>query len=385
MNDRQNKNLPFYFGPPLKRPFAAVLNSRQSKTPRGAERWVANTVAAVEYLAGNGITILSSLGTHPWNFLVWAVGHVGGNQIVVHPLYREDDPEAVVERIVADFDLESERTGFVLFETDYPINRPKLAWRDRDRAIFEMADMLFPVSVRPGGNFFNDIQRHTNPGTEIVRDFSCDYSPAKRRGIKPLERDGIESEFSAEKWNYITHWTHTFNGPFPGENSAKYYNAVANSGEAYCRTAFDSLQKILSDGQIQASGTHARKKTTFVSFTELPPTEAIKLMRWHRRDMRFTFEPYGVAIDKKIALEIGIRPVIYGQPADIERLPESDRPYFQPNGKKGDWTAEKEWRFIGNLDLSFIPDESMLVIVRKSTEAGRIRRDFNERVAVIEK
>ena len=48
MNDRQNKNLPFYFGPPLERPFAAVLNSRQSKTPRGAERWIENTVAAVE-------------------------------------------------------------------------------------------------------------------------------------------------------------------------------------------------------------------------------------------------------------------------------------------------------------------------------------------------
>ena len=203
--------LPDYYGPPFGRPFAVILNSRQTKTPVGAEAWIKKTLAAVRFFADNAITVLTSTGTHPWNFAVWAVANAGGNQIIVHPVYRDEDTEIIVNNLMLDYKLDAQRAAFMLFHTDIPASKPKAAWRERDKIIFETADILAPVSIRPRGNLAEDIDKARSMGKTVNKVFATPYSPRKREGQKKIKSIEVARKFPPEDWNYITHWTRSFN------------------------------------------------------------------------------------------------------------------------------------------------------------------------------
>jgi len=297
--------------------------------------------------------------------------------IIVHPLYRGENPEKTISNITADFALDQNRTGFLFFDTDAPITRPKLAWQERDAIIVNSADILCPVSARPGGNMSLLIKASGSSGKTINNDFRIEYEKPKSRKIPPLNADAIAARFPAETWDYLTHWTHTFDGPWPGETSADYYYAVANSGENYPRSAFDSLVRILSERKIRCSECKSKSGDSYVSFTDVPPSEAVKLMRWHARKMRYTFEPFGVSLKRDIGREIGIKPVTYGNAKTYESLSAKERPYFHPKGKKGDWEPEREWRFIGDFNLGKLSRDSYIVIVRGRADIAKLS-DFTD-------
>jgi len=64
---------------------AAVLNSRQSKTPVGNDPWVKNTLAAVGDIAEQGLVLLTSLGMLTWELVAWACGMQNCCQVIVSP------------------------------------------------------------------------------------------------------------------------------------------------------------------------------------------------------------------------------------------------------------------------------------------------------------
>jgi len=364
--------LPNYYGPPLGRPFVLVLNSRQTKTPQGSEDWVKATIDAARYLAIRGETALTSIGTHPWNLTLWAISEAGGNQIIIHPFYENDDPEIIVDNLTLDYNLDPGKTGFVLYPTKASPGKPKETWRERDAIIIKMADEIMPISIRPGGNLASDIQSAKSAGKRISEDFHCHYSPKRRDRFVALDSDEIAFNFHSKKWDYVTHWTRTFNGPWPDETSADYYRAVAGSGDLYARSALHSLSRIISDNRIFAGDVFNRPGDRFASFTGLPPGKAVGLMKWHRRKVRYTFEPYGIAIRREAAEAYSIRKVIYGNPEIYNRLHESDKPYFQPIGGKGYWQGEDEWRYIGDINLTEFDPCDLLVIVRSKKDATEL-------------
>jgi len=384
MIDSIKSIVPHYFGPPFERPFAAILNSRQSKTPCGSEPWIQNTIKAIDFSASEGLTVLSSVGMHTWNILTWASGDRDANQIVVLPLLKNDDPENIIERVTGDFNLTPERTEFLFFETGIPSNRPKLAWAERDRAIAALADVIYPVSLRKRGNMEQLIQERATKEGNIVEDFTAPYSPRKREKLRPLDPEAVAEKFPVESWDFVTHWTHCFDGPWPNESEAEYYSAVCSSGSEYCRTAMDSILHILEKLQIYGTKGCVRGGLSAVSFTSLPPSEAVKLMRWHSRKTRYTFEPYGLAVKRNIVETMGVRPVIYGNSTDFESLPEKDRPYFHSKGAKGDWPAECEWRYIGDFDISMLPKDSYMTIVRSEKDAEKMRSIADVPVVALE-
>lgn len=74
-------------------------------------------------------------------------------------------------------------------------------------------------------------------------------------------------------------------------------------------------------------------------------------MRWRPRYVRFSFEPFGIAVEPKTASASGIRKVIYLESPDPP--PEGIPAYlFQGRGKKGDWPIEQEYRHPGDFDLT---------------------------------
>ncbi len=375
MKIHEPDKIPVYYGPPLERPFAAVLNSRQSKTPCGADPWVRGCLTAVEHLAREGGTILTSTGMHTWNLLTWAAGHFGANQIQIQPLYPDESPEAAVNEIIQDFALSPEKTGFAFYRTNCARSRPKDAWLERDRQIVKLSDRILPVSMRVGGNLSSEVSRFAPKWAKIDERFKVDYSRAC--AFRPKMSDLAKAAFNSfEPWRYLTHWTHSFSEPWPGESAADFYRAIACSESAYPRSAEKSLERILGTHSIIGTCLHHRGDIPVVSFTELAPNSAIRLMKWDPHIARMTFEPYGIAIERDIARELGLREVVYGDETVFEGLSEEDRPFFQPVGRKTDWSGEHEWRYPGDLNLNDIPHEALTALVPSQAEAEGLEARF---------
>ena len=78
----------------------------------------------------------------------------------------------------------------------------------------------------------------------------------------------------------------------------------------------------------------------------------------------------------------GARPVLYGDDSTWQSLSKSDRPFFQPahSGSSSsedadariDWTVEREWRHMGDLDLRQLSREDALVFVPNFAAARRL-------------
>jgi hypothetical protein len=97
-------------------------------------------------------------------------------------------------------------------------------------------------------------------------------------------------------------------------------------------------------------------------------------MRWSPKAANYNFEPYGIGISKDKALELGIRPAIYGSAENYEKMAESDRPYFQNRGEKNvDWSYEKEWRHLGDLNLAKLSPGQLICVVWNSEEEEILR------------
>lgn len=357
--------LPDYFGPPFPRPFAAILNSRQNKMPRGFEPWVERTIEAAKFIAKNSLTALTSLGTHPWNLVVWAISEFGGSQILVLPKFADEYSEKIVDNTILNSGLNPEKTAFILYSTQVSASLPKHAWLERDRFIFETADTFFPVSVRPKGNMESSLDNILKLGRTVDSRFRCKYSPAKPLRTPQLELSSLGSRLGGEKWDYLTHWTRSFTSAWPDETYADFYRGIVNSGEGYARSALATLMRIIEEQRIFAGDEHARRGERFASFTELPPAEAIKLMKWNPRQMRYAFEPYGLAIKRVAAEKYGIRKVVYGTEFEYQHISDSEKPFFQISGK-GNWSREAEWRFLGDVTLSeFSRDDLLLLVARE--------------------
>ena len=69
----------------------------------------------------------------------------------------------------------------------------------------------------------------------------------------------------------------------------------------------------------------------------------------------------------------------YGDDALWDELPENTQPFFQFAQTRGedlqapiDWTAEREWRHVGDVDLSQLPADAALVFVPTHDEADKV-------------
>ncbi|MDI6794750.1 MAG: hypothetical protein QME81_18100 [bacterium] len=115
-----------------------------------------------------------------------------------------------------------------------------------------------------------------------------------------------------------------------------------------------------------------------VSFSACLPTHLADIRKWNPALIRWTFEPYAVAIRKATLEEMGALPVIYGSEAKFQKLSEIERFRFQLHAPpKTDWSPEKEWRIIEDIDLSHISPEDIIPVVSTEEEALSIQERFS--------
>ena len=353
---------------------AVILNSRQSKTPGGNDPWVVNTLRAVIMAIEKDYAIIASVGMNTWELPLWAAAEHGGRQVVVLPEENEEQTAREIAKLTDDFGLDPSKTGWPTFPVEGKSKSRKIAWPLRDRLAIEQAELILPVSIRPGGNLERLIAQFAADGKKrVVNDFRAKYE-TKKRMPNPIQ-GAIDKALAIRDWDYITHWTHTCHGAWPGQKAAAFFKSLLASGDRHPNDALGTLKNILREKLLRGSSTNMRGDLRAVAFSKHPPQKVISLMRWRKRYVRWNFEPYGIAIARPAAVDIGIRPVIYGRPELYKRLADPDKPYFQSEGiDGGDWREEAEWRFVGDLDIAGIDAKDLLIIVATSSEIARIKQ-----------
>ena len=359
---------------------AVILNSRQGIRPAGNDPWVINSRKAVKHAISCNCSILASTGMNTWEIaLCLASCNKAGVKIYL-PVDKDQSVEKLKDDTIRQYHLEALSCDWEIVEAyeSEDCLLPQL----RDKAIIEDADILYPVSIRPGGNLERLIKQARDKGKEIIDEFTAEYQDQEtgHRCRTNIDRSRLENRIDDYLQNYLIHWTKASNTAWPGESMYDYYHAIVNSGAVYPRGGLQTLIKILTDQKLLASSRHYRKAYPAAAFSTLLPSEAVDLMKWRARYHEMTIEPYGIAIHKDYAETLGIKKVFYGNAEMLEYLEEENRPYFQNIGTRGYWMPEKEYRRIGDIDLAFVPSDRLAVIVWKPDEIEKVRGIYKGRI-----
>lgn len=119
------------------------------------------------------------------------------------------------------------------------------------------------------------------------------------------------------------------------------------------RGAFDNLETILREARIGASKRMVRGDCAVVCLHEAA-LGALSLPLSY--DARRRYAPFGIAVDKRYAYQMGARPVIYMPLEEAKALLPAKELWrvvrLELGGSKSvDWSFEREWRLVGDLPL----------------------------------
>ena len=339
---------------------AVVLNSSQSKTPCGNDPWIQNTFLAVNELIDSGYAIVSSIGLLTWELTNYLANAANGRQVIVSPIFDEADGLSIFRKTLEDFQLDEFKTAMVFVRPDAKARSPKENWLKRDEAALSLAQRIFPLSIRPNGRL-HKLLAAINDTKKIDGKFKIEY---QKSIVKPRRYDIKQARDNFQNWEFITHWTRTPHGPWPGETSFSFYRRLVESKDEYPNNAFNTLLNIAREKKIRASSNKIRDKYPVIGFSEAAPFNILKLLRWCPRQVNWNFEPYGLALKRNAVEKLGIRPAIYATPEIYKRLPDKDKPFFQNRGDADvDWSVEKEWRHSGDLNFEDIAPNEIAFIV----------------------
>jgi hypothetical protein len=171
-------------------------------------------------------------------------------------------------------------------------------------------------------------------------------------------------EFPAE--NFLIHWTRDRSGPWPQQTEDEWLDDLIFRSERRRHGAAYALRRILATRQILASRNLTRDERPVVCLSNRSLRELGELTLYRPHLGRWDFVPFGVAIDREWLANQGARPVIYGESESWESMSDADRPFFQISKSKSgqiDWTIEREWRWLGNLNLRQAPQQAVAVFV----------------------
>jgi hypothetical protein len=140
--------------------------------------------------------------------------------------------------------------------------------------------------------------------------------------------------------------------------------------------ALDNLAAILSAGTIRASSRMIRTKRPVICLFDAPLDYLARLLD---RRARRRYEPFGIAVSKRYAFNLGARPVVYlPWPEAAAILPASElwRVVNLDIGRKPavDWTFEREWRMLGDLHFGV---RDAVVVVQDWRDADEIYARFD--------
>ncbi|MCP4706224.1 MAG: hypothetical protein GY865_16635 [candidate division Zixibacteria bacterium] len=336
--------------------------------------WIKNTKQAVCKLSGLDVTLLTSVGMKTWELLVYLAVKYKIKQHIYVPITIKQKNIDVIAYYTKQFRLSPKLTEWYFFEIENQIKDNRFFQKERDKLICNSADIIYPISIRKDSTLKRLYDSDESSKAVVDERFTVNNIKTKKSYKYEIDKEKLNLKIDTQLDQFIIHWTRTANNNWPGEKLSDYYKSIVNSKNNYAHSAYMTLLKILSEKGLRSSSRHYRKNLSAVSFSELKPSDAIDLMKWRARYREMSFEPYGIAIKKNAANKIGIRKVIYGDSNMFKDLKTNDKPYFQSVGTKGFWTPEKEWRHIGDIDLSKINTEDLKIIVQSKEQIDLVKK-----------
>lgn len=202
-------------------------------------------------------------------------------------------------------------------------------------------------------------------------------SPILLKQCRVVSLKSFVADLPDRHWPYLTHCTRGPAGRWPEQTETEFLTELLQGQHLIPRSPLNALQRIVEQRLIRASAAAIRGKVPAVCFTEVPLTDIHLLREYQPQRKCWDFEPYGLCIRREWMVSRGTRQVIYGDDEDWRALTESDRPYFQfretrHGRRRRDWTQQREWRHIGDVPLSNIPADAVLLFVPDAAEATQL-------------
>jgi hypothetical protein len=394
------------------RPLAAVLHSRKPRPIHPADRWVRVTRRLAEEALADGFMPAASLGRAAYEIVLALALNAGHPAAVVldGPLPFMESETRLARFLERYGDLVPEERVLLLSPFS-PGRLPPVKERQplRDACLVALSDRAYAAEIRSGG-IMEGLVREAHRRGQAVRVFRPAGLDRATSGNRALIEEGFPTvslalpEVSPEAApgrdrtgpavrarasnlpgpESVIHFTRSCPGPWPGQTRLAYYRALLEERPDAAHTAFDTLCRILEEGRIRGSRHLVRGGAAVVSFTGRPAAELRSLLRWRPGLIRWTFEPYGVAVRKEALPDLGLAPVIYGPESVWRGLAEEDRYRYQSHRPPDlDWSIEEEWRLPGDLDLAALPREAVCVLVPSEREAAEIRDRFGYETAAL--
>ncbi len=379
-------------------PWLAVFNSRKPRNISGDAEWLRALRQALHLYANPGIVLATSFGTLSYD-MVRAYAHCAGiAQTVVSPLpllhsscHPDHFPDSgkpvptlscMLDRstchksmalVCRDRILTVLAEAHLLIEIRRPGNLSAILEEQQARAprrqvIFEPAKQ----SSSNAGNFhlLRGYPQHAQ-GFKLTRSHIDD--PATTPSARPPGRRHSSIRGDPNWDNYLYHYTRACPGPWPGESYRDYLLKLLDNDVLSGHSALDTLARILLEGIIKAGSRLIKGREEVVCWSSHPPKDLFILRKWNNALVRWTVEPYGIAIKRDLLRSMGARPVIYGRSNDHSRLPASERYRYQlAQGIHTSWRHEREWRLRGDLSLSALKPKDYFIFVPGNNDMERL-------------
>lgn len=237
------------------------------------------------------------------------------------------------------------------------------------------------VLVAVGDGFVDDrvASELVARGAEYLQLPAVTAASSRTTDNAPITADALPRIVAADAIpvaDYLVHCTRAADGPWPDQDRGEYLDSLILDLPDARRTALATLQRIVRQRRLLATARAIRGGTPVVCFTAagLDQLPGMRTFRAHRR--RWDFEPYGIGVARRWLEQQGGRPVTYGDDTLWRALPDADRPFFQRQlcGNRGalDWSVEREWRHVGDVDLERLPADAGFVFVPSAAEARQL-------------
>ncbi len=401
---------------------AALLCSRQPRRIAPNASVLTAIDAAAKFIITKGYTLVSSYGTVGYNAVNCFT--YGRPLIIVCPEVLPHMKEsAALSKFLDAYDglIDPENTLFVssvLPSSSAPRDAVLLK---RDELVAAMATLICVAAMREGGNVHRIVCDARKKGIPL-KIFSASHSlkprstttrpgiarprPSKQpaygasmydapslgtltpasaiESMGPYDNMPAANHSESIESNYLYHYTRSCPGPWPGQTQAQYWRSLIHDEPHAAHSGFDTLCRILEEKLIRGASRFIRGKESVVCLTELPPTRLSSLARWRRGLTRWAVEPYGIGIDRAALIDYGARPVQYGTEGDFSKLPPEQKYLFQVQRSRCLlWDVEREWRVKGNIDLSVVPHDRIVILVAEHAEMEMIQCRFDLRTVVV--
>ncbi len=397
----------------LDQPAAAILNSRKPRHIGPRDPWLLATKAMVRSALENHFAVVSGYGP-PAHTVVSELARGSPTIIVCDDVLPFMASASSLSRFMAQwgdlFDMDH-----TLFVSAFPPGkRPSRSSRyvARDHLVTALASTIMVAEVRPKGNMESVLRIAAKRKIPIRPSPLHEGQPSLSTGCnvsvctaekkkKPVMLTGRRATMGriepaqfgsysvrdardlADRCSYLIHYTRSCVGPWPGQTNAEYSRALIEDRPGAAHTGFDSLLRILEQDTIRASPRLVRGNTPVICFTELLPKDLQELTAWRPGLLRWSFEPYGIALKKERLFSMGARPVIYAVEEFFRDLSDDLKYLFQIHRTQGThWSAEREWRMKGDLTLSTFTAEEVFLIVPRPEEAETLINRFGLKVGL---